>query len=176
MIPRIWPRVFVPARLNLRTIQTPARRRNLCVSSCYHLYFARVTTSSRIKSRARFGQRAALPQDGLSLPADSLSAVLQLRCAGRACAVDTAEDFSVRFHAVTNDTAIAMRTNRRERVNCALETVEDVSLSAHNNFERFVIIVFANFACRHTESVRVWCGWRRCLFCRCLFLQRRDHE
>ena len=80
----------------------------------------------------------------------TLSAVLQLRCAGRACAVHTTENFSVRFDAVADDTAVAVGANRRQRVDCALETVEGVTLSAHDHFKRLVIIVLANFACRHT--------------------------
>ena len=84
----------------------------------------------------------------------TLNAVLQLRCAGRACAVDTTEDFSVRFDAVADDTAIAVRANRRQRVNCALEAIEGVTLSAHDDFKRLVIIVLANFAFRHTQFVR----------------------
>jgi len=93
-----------------------------------------------------------------------LSAVLQLRCAGRACAVDAAEDFSVHFHAVADDTAVTVRANRRKRVNCALETVESVTLSAHDHFKRLVVIVLANFACRHTKFVRARGGLWRCLF------------
>ena len=58
----------------------------------------------------------------------TLSAVLQLRCAGRACAVDTAEDFSVGLDTVAHDTAIAVRANRRQRVDCALEAIESVAL------------------------------------------------
>src|SRR5262245_51813718 len=92
------------------------------------------------------------------------SAVLQLRCAGRACAVDTAEDFSVRFHAVAHYAAVAVRANRRQRMDRALEIIEDVSLSAHDHFERLVIIVFANFTFRHTEFVRARRGYWRCSF------------
>ena len=93
----------------------------------------------------------------------TLSAVLQLRCAGRACAVDTTEDFSVRFDAVADDTAIAVRANRRQRVDCALEAIERVTLSAHDDFKRLVIIVLADFAFRHTQFVRARGGSRRCL-------------
>jgi hypothetical protein len=82
--------------------------------------------------------------------------------------VDTAEDLSIRFHAVPDDAAIAMRTNRRQRVDRALKTVEDVSFSPHDYFERFVVIVPADFACRHTtirsrekRSAAVFiCLWR----------------
>jgi hypothetical protein len=64
--------------------------------------------------------------------------------------VDTTEDFSIRFDAVADDTAIAVRANRRQRVDCALEAVESVTLSAHDHFKRLVIIVLADFAFRHT--------------------------
>ena len=80
--------------------------------------------------------------------------------------MDTTEDLSVRFDAVADDTAIAVCANRRQRVDCALKAVEGVALSAHDNFKRFVIFVLANFACRHTQFVRVRGGSRRCLFTR----------
>src|SRR5262249_8536244 len=93
-----------------------------------------------------------------------LSAVLQLRCAGRACAVDAAEDFSLHFHAVADDTAVTVRAKKRKRGDCALETVESMTLSAHDHFKRLVVIVLANFACRHTKFVRARGGLWRCLF------------
>jgi hypothetical protein len=78
--------------------------------------------------------------------------------------VDTAEDFSVRFDAVADDTAVAVGANRRQRVNCALEAIKGVAFSAHDDFKRLVIIVLADFACRHTQfgsrerrSVAVFC-------------------
>ena len=80
----------------------------------------------------------------------TLSAVLQLRCAGRACAVDTTEDFSIRFNAVTDNTAVAVGANRRKRVDCALEAIKGVTLSMHDDLKRLVIIVLADFAFRHT--------------------------
>jgi hypothetical protein len=80
----------------------------------------------------------------------ALNTVLQLRCARRARAVDTTEDLSVRFDAMADDTAIAVWANRRQRVNCALEAIEGVTLSANHDFKRLVIFVLANFACRHT--------------------------
>ena len=111
--------------------------------------------SSRIKSAAlRFCREKTHYSD----------AVLQLRCAGRACAVDTTEDFSVRFDAVAHDTAIAMRANRRQRVDCALEAIKDVALSAHDDFKRIVVIVVADFALSHTQFVRVRGDQWRCLF------------
>jgi hypothetical protein len=77
--------------------------------------------------------------------------------------MDTTEDLAVRFNAVTDNAAIAVWTNRRQRVDRALEAVEDVTLSTHDYFKRLVILVFANFAFRHTQFVRARGGSRRCL-------------
>ena len=78
--------------------------------------------------------------------------------------MDTTEDFSVRFDAMADDTAAAVWANRRQRVDCALEAIEGVTLTAHDDFERLVIVVLANFACRHTQFVRARGCSRRCLF------------
>jgi len=77
--------------------------------------------------------------------------------------MDTTEDFVGRFDAVADDTAIAVRAHRRQRVDCALEAVEDVTFSGHDYFKRLVIFVFANFAFRHIQLVRARVGSRRCL-------------
>ena len=91
-----------------------------------------------------------------------LSAILQLRCARRACAIDTAEDLAVRFDPMADNTAIAVRTNGREGVDCALEAIEDVALSGYDDFKGLVIIVLADFAFGHTPFVRARGGSRRC--------------
>ena len=78
--------------------------------------------------------------------------------------MDTTEDSSVRFDTVADDTAVAVRANRRQRVDCALEAIESVTLSGHDHFERLIIIVLANFACRHTQFVRARGGSRWFLF------------
>jgi hypothetical protein len=62
--------------------------------------------------------------------------------------VNAAEDLSVCFDTVTDDSAIAVGANRRQRVDCAFEAIEGVTLSTHNDFKRLVVFVFANFACR----------------------------
>jgi hypothetical protein len=110
---------------------------------------------------------APIDEDELSCVNGSrcLSAVLQLRCAGRACTVDTTEDFFVRLDTVSDDTAVAVGANRRQRVDCALEAIKDVALAAHDYFKRLVIIVLANFALRHTQFVRARGGQWRCLIC-----------
>ena len=68
--------------------------------------------------------------------------------------MNAAEDFSVGFNAVSHDPAIAMRANRGERVDRALEAVERVVLPGDHNFKRFVIFVFANFAFSRTQIFR----------------------
>jgi len=77
-------------------------------------------------------------------------AIFQLRFAGLARTVDAAEDLSVCFHAVSDDSAVAMRANWRQRVDCALEAVEGVMFPANDYFKRLVIFILANFACSHT--------------------------
>ena len=48
-------------------------------------------------------------------------------------------------------------------MDCAFEAIKDVAFSAHDDFKRLVIIVLANFACRHTQFVRARGGQWRCL-------------
>ena len=79
---------------------------------------------------------------------------MQLRFAGRARAVDATENLYVRFDAVSDDAAVAMRANRRERVDRALEAIEGVVLPADDYFKGLVISVLANFTCSHTQKFR----------------------
>jgi hypothetical protein len=78
------------------------------------------------------------------------SAVFQLRFARRPRAMDATENLSVGFNAVSHDPALAMRANRRQRMDRALEAIEGVMLPANDYFKRLVIFIFANFACSHT--------------------------
>ena len=78
--------------------------------------------------------------------------------------MNAAEDFSIGFHTMPHDPAIAVWADRRQRVDGAFEAIECVMLSGYDHFERFVIFVLANFACRHTQfgsrerrSVAVFC-------------------
>jgi hypothetical protein len=64
--------------------------------------------------------------------------------------MDAAKDLSIRFHAVADDPAVAVRANRRKRVDRALEAIEGVMLAGDDYFKRLVIFIFANFACSHT--------------------------
>ena len=63
--------------------------------------------------------------------------------------MDAAEDLSVGFHAVADHPTVAVRANRRQRVDRALEAVEGVMLPANDYFKRLVIFILANFACSH---------------------------
>ncbi|SRR5437762_1670751 len=89
-------------------------------------------------------------------------AIFQLRLAGRARAVDAAENLFVSFNAVPDNPAIAMRANRRQRVDGALETVEGVVLPADDHFKRLVIFVVANLTCSHTQMFRAPDALWRC--------------
>src|SRR5437867_11825330 len=53
---------------------------------------------------------------------------------------------------MTNDPAVAMRADRRQRMDSALEAVERMVLPANDHFNRLVIFVFANLTCSHTQS------------------------
>ncbi len=64
--------------------------------------------------------------------------------------MDAAEDLSIGFNAVPDNSTVAMRANRRQRVDRALEAVERVVLPANDHFKRLVIFILANFACSHT--------------------------
>jgi hypothetical protein len=83
-----------------------------------------------------------------------LDPVFQLRFASGTRAVDAAENLSLRFDAVPDDPAVAMRTSRRQRVDRALEAIESVTLPADDDFKRLVIFILTNFAFSHTHSVR----------------------
>lgn len=60
--------------------------------------------------------------------------------------MDAAKDLSVGFHAMPDYAAIAVRTKRRQREDCALEAIEGVTLSGDDHFKRLVIFILADFA------------------------------
>jgi hypothetical protein len=64
--------------------------------------------------------------------------------------MNAAEDLSVGFHTVPNDSAVAVRADRRQCVDRTFETIERVMLTGYDHFKRLVVFVFANFACSHT--------------------------
>jgi hypothetical protein len=83
-------------------------------------------------------------------PVQRLSSILQRCFAGGTRAMNAAEDFSIGFHTMPHDPAIAVWADRRQRVDGAFEAIECMMLSRYDHFERFVIFILANFACSHT--------------------------
>jgi hypothetical protein len=69
--------------------------------------------------------------------------------------VHATEDLSIRFNAVSDNAAVAMRAYRRQRVYRALEAVEGVVLPCNDDVERLVIFISTNFAFSHTKVSRV---------------------
>jgi hypothetical protein len=61
-------------------------------------------------------------------------------------AVDTTIRPASSLDTVANDLAAAVVANGRERVDRAFETVERVTLSLGNNFERRIVVVAADLA------------------------------
>ena len=64
--------------------------------------------------------------------------------------MNAAIDLSVGCHAMPDDPAVAVWADRRQRVDCAFETIECVMLPGYDHFKRLVIFILANFACSHT--------------------------
>jgi len=65
--------------------------------------------------------------------------------------MDAAKDLSIGFYAMADDPAVAVRANRRKRMDRALEAIEGVVCAANDYLERLVIFIFTNFACSHTK-------------------------
>ena len=86
--------------------------------------------------------------------------------------MNAAIDLPIGFHTVPDDPAVAVRADRRQRVDRAFEAVEYVMLSGYDHFKRLVIFIFANFACSHTELFRASPALRRCPLG---FRESRDH-
>ena len=65
--------------------------------------------------------------------------------------MNATEDLSIGLHTMPDDAAIAVRTDRRQRVNRAFEAVECVPRSRCCQLKGLVIIVAANLTLRHTN-------------------------
>lgn len=55
-----------------------------------------------------------------------------------------------------------MWTDWGQRVDRAFKAIERVMLTIYDHFEGLVILVFANFACTHTQLFRTSVAWRGC--------------
>jgi hypothetical protein len=101
-----------------------------------------------------------------------LNSVLQRCFAGGTRAMNAAIDLPIGFHTVPHDPAVAVRADRRQRVDRAFEAIECVMFSGYDHFKRLVIFILANFACSHTQSFRASVALRRCQLA---FRESRDH-
>jgi hypothetical protein len=70
--------------------------------------------------------------------------------AGFAGAMSAAIERALGFNAVTDDFAIAVLAFGSKRVDGAFETVKIMGLTLDSDFQRFVVIVSANFTFVHT--------------------------
>jgi hypothetical protein len=64
--------------------------------------------------------------------------------------VNATEDFASLLHAVPDHATVAVRANRRQRMDRALKAIKRVVFSGNNYVKRLVIVIFANFAFSHT--------------------------
>ena len=64
--------------------------------------------------------------------------------------MDTAKDLSFSFHAVANYSAVAVRTNWRQRMDRTLKAIKGVMLVGNDHLKRLVVFIFANLAFSHT--------------------------
>jgi hypothetical protein len=68
---------------------------------------------------------------------------------GLAGAVGAAEKVFLRLDAVSDDFTAAMSADRREFVNRAFKTIENVFFARRNHFKSQIIIISANFTLSH---------------------------
>lgn len=67
-------------------------------------------------------------------------------------AMGTAKNAVPFFHVVADDPATAMRTLRSQRMDGAFKAVKDMLFPFEHYFERFVVVVSANFALSHING------------------------
>jgi hypothetical protein len=63
--------------------------------------------------------------------------------------MSTAEKPTADFHAMADNTALAVLADRRDRLNGALEAIESVSCTGGNQLEGLVIFIATDFAFCH---------------------------
>src|SRR2546421_82194 len=64
-------------------------------------------------------------------------------------------DIAARFHAMADDFASAMLTFRSQIMNGALEAIKVMGNAVHNDFERLIVLVAADFTSIHKPSFLV---------------------
>lgn len=83
--------------------------------------------------------------------------------------MSTAKDVSVRLDAVTYHLAAAMCANGCEFVNCALETIKNVTLAGRDHLKSQIVLIPTNLAWLHidlslTEACPELPGWSQRAF------------
>jgi hypothetical protein len=81
-------------------------------------------------------------------------AVLHFGFAFHFGAVGATEERAVGFHAMPNDSDATVGAGGRERVDSALEGIEDVGFTAHSHLKRFIVVIATGFASRHAELLK----------------------
>jgi hypothetical protein len=91
-----------------------------------------------------------IPQRGASqFNNGSASAILQTSAASVLGAVSATENDASLLHAMSDDSATAMSTHRRQQVDRTLETVKCVLLTGECHLKCFVVVVATDFAFGH---------------------------
>src|SRR5262245_15267131 len=85
---------------------------------------------------------------------ERLDPVGHARDAGHLRAVRAAKKVTTRFHAMTDDLAAAVFAGGRQRMDGALEAVEDVRFPGRDQLERLVVLVAADFTLAHRRLLR----------------------
>ncbi len=88
----------------------------------------------------------------LRAPAVGSHGVAHARLADRASAVRAAEEPAVRLDAMADDLAPAVLAHRRNRLNRALEAIEDMDCALGVYLEGHVVVIAAHLALRHDDS------------------------
>ena len=104
--------------------------------------------SKRYWNRAAPGASFCLDPQSSASTRNSRS-VLKFTMSIGASAMHAAKNLSLFFHTMPDDPASTMRTLRRERLNGAFETVENVAFVPDDYFESLIVVISADFTCRH---------------------------
>jgi hypothetical protein len=63
-----------------------------------------------------------------------------------------AKEVTLDLHAVADDPTFAVLANRSHRLDCALETVENMMCAGSRYLECLVVVVATNFTSRHVQT------------------------
>ncbi len=63
-----------------------------------------------------------------------------------------AKEVTLDFHAVADDPAFAVLADRGHRLDCALETVENMMCAGSRHLESLIVVVATNLTSRHVQT------------------------